>query len=181
MPDPRANARATVSGHTQRHPSDGVASPTRERGQMSSITRRADIRPGRSARSIAGAALVVIAIAAAGCGDAGGASRASITDVQIVLDRDGSGPQRARAFRLSCPSGAHRRACHRLRRLGAWVFAPTPPRHACAMRYAGRQIGRIHGLVDGRLVDAHFSRRNGCEIRRYAQVAPILKLAAAGR
>jgi hypothetical protein len=181
MPDRRASALATVSGRTQRHSADGDVPATQERGQMSGITRPPDTRPERSARSVAGAALVAIAIAAAGCGDAGGAARAAITDVQVVLDRDGSGPRPSRSTRLSCPSAAHATACRRLRRLGAWVFGPAPPHQACTMRYAGPEIGRIRGLVGGRQVDARFSRRNGCEIRRYAQVAQILRLAGAAR
>ena len=49
-------------------------------------------------------------------------------------------------------------------------FAPTPRAAACTQIYGGPQEALVTGRFRGRLVHAHFSRKNGCEIARWNRV-----------
>jgi hypothetical protein len=66
------------------------------------------------------------------------------------------------------------RACRLLGRLGAAAFAPTPPTTACTDIYGGPDQAHVVGLVEGRRVDAHLRRVNGCEIARWNRVRLVV-------
>jgi hypothetical protein len=66
------------------------------------------------------------------------------------------------------------RACRLLSRLGAAAFAPTPPTTACTDIYGGPDQAHVVGLVEGRRVDAHLRRVNGCEIARWNRVRLVV-------
>ena len=124
--------------------------------------------------------LVVCVATLAGCGgdDPGRPTQETRrTEVRITLDRDGNGGEEARSKLLTCPSADHMSACRRLAALPAAAFAPVSPDAVCTLVYGGPEVGRIRGRIEGRRVDATFTREDGCEIARYERVESLLRLA----
>jgi hypothetical protein len=110
------------------------------------------------------------------CGTLGGSSEsgsttvmtASSTELTIVVWPQGDGGP-SRTWTLTCdPVGgslpAARSACSRVTRE---ALRPLPRDSICTQVYGGPQKARITGEIDGRAVDARFSRTNGCEIHRW--------------
>jgi hypothetical protein len=123
--------------------------------------------------------LVVLLIAclalAAGCGEddeqaarPGGSAFAELT---VTVDRDGKGPDRARARRVTCAAAAD---CPALAAVKAEELEPTPGDVACTELYGGPQTATVTGRLRGREIDARFSRVNGCEIARWQAATAIL-------
>lgn len=85
-------------------------------------------------------------------------------------------------YRLECdpPGGNHPRAedaCARLEALGREgkdPFAPEPKNQLCTMQDGGRATARITGTWHGHRVESRFRRANGCEIRRWNDLEPVL-------
>ncbi|WP_314243337.1 SSI family serine proteinase inhibitor [Streptomyces kutzneri] len=87
-----------------------------------------------------------------------------------------------REYRLECGpvGGDHPEAegaCARLdqfAREGKDPFAPVSKRQICTMQHGGPATARITGTWNGHKVDATFRRTNGCEIRRWDELEPLL-------
>ncbi len=87
-----------------------------------------------------------------------------------------------REYRLECgPAGGDHPeaegACARLdqfAREGKDPFAPVSKRQICTMQHGGPATARITGTWNGHKVDATFRRTNGCEIRRWDELEPLL-------
>ncbi|RSS56121.1 SSI family serine proteinase inhibitor [Streptomyces sp. WAC06614] len=85
-------------------------------------------------------------------------------------------------YLLECdpPGGTHpkkERACERLDRLdraGKDPFAPVPKDRICSYVDGGPATAHVTGNWRGRQVDARFQRRNGCEIKRWNDLEPLL-------
>jgi hypothetical protein len=56
------------------------------------------------------------------------------------------------------------------------ALEPVPADAACTQIYGGDETAEVSGVVDGRPMEASFSRENGCEISRWEALAPLLKL-----
>jgi Subtilisin inhibitor-like len=110
------------------------------------------------------------------CGTLGGTSDSgsttvttvSSTELTIVVWPQGVGGP-SRTWTLTCdPVGgslsAARSACSRVTRQ---ALRPLPRDSICTQVYGGPQKARVTGQIDGRAVDARFSRTNGCEIHRW--------------
>jgi hypothetical protein len=52
-------------------------------------------------------------------------------------------------------------------------FAPTPIGQMCTQIYGGPQTATIKGTYKGRKVDATFGRKNGCEVKRWNDLAAL--------
>lgn len=52
-------------------------------------------------------------------------------------------------------------------------FAPTPTGQMCTQIYGGPQTATVKGTYKGRKVDATFGRKNGCEIKRWNDLAVL--------
>jgi hypothetical protein len=120
----------------------------------------------------------------AGCGSTertGGETDRAATVVQVSLDPDGEGDAPSAATTLRCPSDTQRRACQALEDAPKDVWLPVPDDRACTARYGGPQIGRVSGIVGDRKVNVLLTRRNGCEIARFDQLAAVLQVAPAAR
>ncbi|MFF5106238.1 SSI family serine proteinase inhibitor [Streptomyces sp. NPDC000134] len=65
-------------------------------------------------------------------------------------------------------------AMERSTRAGRDVFAPVPEGSVCTMQYGGPATARITGTWAGRPVDATYDRRDGCQIRRWDRLVPLL-------
>jgi len=125
---------------------------------------------------------LALALAAAGCGQddeqpaapppATGASLAQLT---ITVDRDGSGAHKAKTIDVRCDAAGDSRACRALARLTDKAFRPTPSTLACTELYGGPEVARVKGTLRGKRIDARFSRVNGCEIARWNMASKLLE------
>ncbi|MCY0938275.1 SSI family serine proteinase inhibitor [Streptomyces sp. H34-S4] len=105
------------------------------------------------------------------------------TPDRLTIVVAGTGNPRADGeYRLECdpPGGNHPRAedaCARLETLareGKDPFSPEPKDQLCTMQDGGRATARITGTWHGDRVDSQFRRTNGCEIRRWNELEPVL-------
>jgi hypothetical protein len=56
---------------------------------------------------------------------------------------------------------------------GGDPFAPTPKDEMCTQIFGGPQTATIKGIWKGRKVDTTFGRKNGCEIKRWNDLAAL--------
>lgn len=108
-------------------------------------------------------------------------SDTAVTELTIVFD---PGTGKTSSWRLTCdpPGGDHPDpvgACQALETSGARALPPVPKDMACTMLYGGPERATVTGTWNGRDVLATFSRTNGCEISRWAQMVPLLPQADA--
>lgn len=110
------------------------------------------------------------------------AAPAPAPDRLTILVADTGNPLADGEYRLECdpPGGNHPRAadaCARLEALargGKDPFAPEPENRLCTLQDGGRATARITGTWHGQRVESRFSRTNGCEIRRWNDLEPVL-------
>ncbi|MFE9255587.1 SSI family serine proteinase inhibitor [Streptomyces sp. NPDC006879] len=101
--------------------------------------------------------------------------------LKVTVDKTGN-PYANGTYELECgpAGGTHpeaERACEHLRDLSRAridPFAPTGRRQMCTRQYGGPATAHVTGTWHGRRIDAHFSRRNGCEIERWDRMEPVL-------
>jgi Subtilisin inhibitor-like len=126
-------------------------------------------------------ALLLLAFAAAlvASGSSSAAESASTTSLTVTYWPSGPGTGGKKTWTVACAParGTLARpvvACRKLVAGGAKLFAPTEPDAVCTQIYGGDQVARVVGKVKGVRVSTGFSRRNGCEISRWARVSPWL-------
>ncbi len=85
---------------------------------------------------------------------------------------EGNGPPLTTT--LTCGDPDPDAGCAVIAAKGASLFEPTPGDVACTELYGGPQEARVTGTVDGRAVDARFSRKDGCEIARWDAIASVV-------
>ncbi|MFJ6500523.1 SSI family serine proteinase inhibitor [Streptomyces virginiae] len=103
-------------------------------------------------------------------------------DRLTIAMADTGNRQLDREYRLECGpvGGDHPEAegaCARLNqfaREGKDPFAPVSKRQICTMQHGGPATARITGTWNGHKVDATFRRTDGCEIRRWDELEPLL-------
>lgn len=122
-------------------------------------------------------AAVVLCLGVAGCGSAaddtpGSQSPGTRLELTVWPKGEGNGPPRATT--LTCDGPASDAGCAVIAAEGASLFEPTPGNMACTELYGGPQEARVTGSVDGRAVDARFSRKDGCEIARWDAIASFV-------
>jgi Subtilisin inhibitor-like len=96
------------------------------------------------------------------------------TSLNITVWPDGAGKPGKQIYTLTCAPTAGtlpRRfaACKNLMNQKS-PFAPTPSNVACTEIYGGPQEALVTGRFRGRVVRAHFGRKDGCEIARWNRV-----------
>ncbi|GGZ24338.1 hypothetical protein GCM10010365_50760 [Streptomyces poonensis] len=104
-----------------------------------------------------------------------------VTEDRLTVTVQGTGDADG-TYELEChpAGGTHpdgHGACARLDRNTTWgrsPFTPVPPGTMCTMQYGGPATAHITGTWTGRTVDAHFDRRDGCEIARWDALVPVL-------
>lgn len=96
----------------------------------------------------------------------------------ITVDVTGDGDTQTWTLTCDPPGGDHPDpdwACAALEAAGGVdAFEPVPRDAVCTEIYGGPQTAHVEGTVDGRPVDADFSRTNGCEIARWEALQPLL-------
>jgi Subtilisin inhibitor-like len=103
------------------------------------------------------------------------------TQLRIVVKASASAPGVVRTLRCRPARGTvpqPGRACVRLLAGGRALFAPTPKGTACNQIYGGPQTATVRGTLRGKPIFATFSRRDGCEVARWARVQFLIGLPA---
>ena len=124
--------------------------------------------------------LLSVAAALAACGSSSTAAQtASTTSLTVTYWPSGKGAGAKRTWTVACAPARGTLAkpavaCRKLAAGGAKLFAPTSPYTACTQIYGGDQVARVVGRVKGVRVSTDLSRRNGCEISRWAKLSPWL-------
>ena len=131
------------------------------------------------AATIAVLALGATGLVIQGCGDgsgggAGGAGGDPGTgNLQITyIPEPGVTPRKAD---LVCPASTadDAAACEQIESLTP-AFDPVPADQVCSQQYGGPEQIVLSGTWAGKSVDTTLTRTNGCEIDRYASLAPVL-------
>lgn len=103
-------------------------------------------------------------------------------ELAIIIKATGTGP--TASYTLACQNGAPAAesehpdaaaACTALKTNPAILSpAPRPTDQACTQQYGGPHEATVTGVVDGRAVEASFSKRDGCEIAAWDAAKDVL-------
>ncbi|MEU6702419.1 SSI family serine proteinase inhibitor [Streptomyces wuyuanensis] len=117
------------------------------------------------------------------------ADRSAPGDRLTVTTSETGNPQADGTYELTCGAaggpagGSHpeaQAACERLAEFATEEqdpFTPVGQDTMCTMQHGGPATARITGTWHGQSVDATFDRSNGCEIRRWETLEPVLPTA----
>lgn len=108
-----------------------------------------------------------------GAGGGGVAGEPGTGTLQITyIPEPGRTPRTAT---LSCPATGteERAACEQIESLSG-AFDPLPADAVCTQVYGGPEQILIRGEWAGKSVETTLTRTDGCEIDRYASLAPVL-------
>jgi hypothetical protein len=127
-----------------------------------------------------------------GSGGSGGSgtvqpSAAAQTDLAVSVKAAAKSP--AKTWKLTCdPVGGNhpdaKNACAALAKAKTQTknpFTPTSSNQMCTQIYGGSQIATIKGTLQGKQVDATFTRKNGCELKRWSDLGPVFGKIPPGR
>jgi FlaG/FlaF family flagellin (archaellin) len=127
---------------------------------------------------------IVVVLAAlalvAGCGggdDEQSASPPALADLTVTVDPDGKGAKEAKTADVRCASADESDVCKAVAALEPKVFEPVAGMTACTEQFGGPETATVKGTLQGKPIDAKFSRVNGCEISRWNDAAPLLEAA----
>ncbi len=116
--------------------------------------------------------VLTLAVAASGCGNgqvARGTGQATTVDVTYSA----GGQTKKQTLDCATPTPNDKPSCALLAELPSSAFELTADDAVCTMIFGGPELATIKGTVNGRKVDAKYSRSNGCEIARWNKVEPI--------
>jgi hypothetical protein len=108
------------------------------------------------------------------------------TDLTVSVKEKASAA--AKTWQLTCgpADGDHpdaRAACAALDKVknqGKDPFAAPPQDQMCTQIYGGPQVATVKGTWQGKPVNATFTRKNGCEMKRWTDLAPVLGQVSTG-
>ena len=118
---------------------------------------------------------VVALVLVAGCGEdeeTPASSQAPFADLTVVVD-DGS----KKTSDVRCDAPGDSAACQAAADMDPKTFEPVPGNQACTQQYGGPETATVKGTLDGKEIDAKFSRVNGCEITRWDQAKALFEAA----
>jgi hypothetical protein len=128
-------------------------------------------------RFLAATLLAAIALSA-GCGSdepsPSSSGSSDLADLTVTLDNDGDGGNQAKTMTLTCKAPTDSQACGAAAGISEADLAPTKTGTACTQVFGGPETATIKGTIRGNQVDSKFSRTDGCEIERWANVEPLL-------
>ncbi|MFE1546670.1 SSI family serine proteinase inhibitor [Streptomyces sp. NPDC058718] len=134
-------------------------------------------------RRLALATLATAAAGTAGLGPLPPLPLLSPPDTLTVTIAESGRPAADGTFELTCDDragGTHpdaEDACARLEEFakeGVNPFKAVPQDAFCTQIHGGNAVAHVTGTWQGRTIDAHFSRVNGCEIDRWENLRPFL-------
>jgi hypothetical protein len=120
--------------------------------------------------------LVLVALVlVAGCGEddeteAPASSQTPFADLTVSVENGGTTTVR-------CETPDDSEVCRALAGIKPKTFEPVPGDVACTQQYGGPEKATVKGTLDGKEIDATFSRVNGCEITRWDEAKPLLEAA----
>lgn len=125
-------------------------------------------------------ALVALALLAGGCGEddeeaAAPSPSGSLAELTVTVDKDGKGGADAKSTDVRCDAAGDSALCGTVGAIEPKTFEATPGDVACTQQYGGPETATIKGTLDGKPVDASFSRTNGCEIARWEAAKALLE------
>jgi hypothetical protein len=116
---------------------------------------------------------LVALVLMAGCGEdeeTPASSQAPFADLTVVVD-DGS----KKTAEVRCDAPGDSEACQAAADIDPQTFEPVPGNQACTQQYGGPETATVKGTLDGKEIDAKFSRVNGCEIARWDAAKPLFE------
>jgi hypothetical protein len=123
--------------------------------------------------------LVLVGLALlAGCGDddeteAPASTPAQFADLKLVVNTGSD----AKMGTVQCGAPEDSEVCGALADIDPKTFEPVPGNQACTQQYGGPETATVKGTLDGKEIDAKFSRVNGCEIARWDAAKPLFEAA----
>ena len=117
-------------------------------------------------------ALVALALVA-GCGEddeTPASSQAPFADLTVTVEN-------GEAKNVRCDAPEDSKVCGALADIDPKTFEPVPGNQACTQQYGGPETATVKGTLDGKEIDAKFSRVNGCEITRWDQAKALFEAA----
>ena len=123
------------------------------------------------------AAVVLMTLLLTGCGGSGTATdNASVT---VVYWEDKGPPAPSVTWTVSCgpPAGTHpdpATACDTLNAAEMSLFEPVAEGVRCTEIFGGPERVDIKGTLRGKPLEATFTRRNGCEIKRWDALGGLI-------
>ena len=111
----------------------------------------------------------------AGCGEddeteAPASTPAQFADLTVTVE-DGA------AESVQCDAPEDSEVCGALADIDPKTFEPVPGDQACTQQYGGPETATVKGTLEGKEIDAKFSRVNGCEIARWEAAKPLFEAA----
>jgi hypothetical protein len=97
-----------------------------------------------------------------------------LANLTVTLDNDGPKGAPAKELELTCENAGDSQACKTVSTLTTQDLAPTPANMACTQIFAGPETASITGTLRGSPVNAKFSRSDGCQVKRWQRVQPLL-------
>lgn len=117
---------------------------------------------------------VVLIAVTGGCAGGGTVDAGGPGVLLRVVVTDPTARPATRTFTVTCAGDDDRAGCRALRALPAAAFLPPAPGTVCTEIYGGPGTAVVTGTIDGRAVDASFSRVDGCRIASWDAVVPHL-------
>jgi hypothetical protein len=115
--------------------------------------------------------LLTALVLVAGCGEdeeTPASSQAPYADLTVTVNDGDPGNVR-------CDTPEDSEVCSALGDIDPKTFEPIPGNQACTQQYGGPETATVKGTLDGKEIDAKFSRENGCEIARWEAAQPLLE------
>ena len=78
---------------------------------------------------------------------------------------------------VTCDAPGDSAACQAVADIDPKTFEPVPGDQACTQQYGGPETATVKGTLNGKEIDAKFSRENGCEIARWEAAKPLFEAA----
>ncbi|XRQ09506.1 SSI family serine proteinase inhibitor [Actinomadura welshii] len=83
----------------------------------------------------------------------------------------------AKSWTLTCepPGGDHPKAAEACAALAKTEdpFKPVPEDQMCTKIYGGPAVAAVKGTWNGKQIDTTFTRKDGCQLHRWKEVAPL--------
>jgi hypothetical protein len=114
---------------------------------------------------------LVALVLVAGCGEdeeTPASSQPAYADLTVTVEPGGT-------ENVRCDTAEDSEVCGALADIKPATFEPVPGNVACTQQYGGPETATVKGTLDGKEIDAEFSRVNGCEIERWEAAAPLFE------
>jgi Subtilisin inhibitor-like len=107
----------------------------------------------------------------------GGEQKQGASELRITVKADQSAAARTWTLRCDPPGGDHpdpAAACAAIAK-AQQPFAAVAQDQICPQVYGGPQTATVEGTWNGQQVSATYKRTDGCEIKRWEQMAPVFQ------